>query len=267
MHNFALTWFLLINHYTFVSNTYYKSVSLTPSNPQQQGASVKILQPNQVNTDNTHWHLYATDNIGFHIVVSLDKSWGFHPNVWSSIVFAINSDTSLPSDGLDLIISPSVNDTQYITALLNMDYTWTKGNEIFPPVCDSYNKFDPEFDILANGNVRNLVAKDTGDTRLNKATDGGDTINMKPSNHNKGYDNHWPLRLTFENDIDAGIVSFVYSTPLWGAFEQVCCFNAFETNKGMDLYFSVDEVPEKVSITAISVFYQAAINTSNPTIN
>ena len=104
-----------------------RSVILTPSNSESDGASISIGDLNPDTTASSfEWTIDTTTYIGSNLILSLDDTWGFYAIDESVIDISIEgvSDAS----ELDLVLSFSIDADNYFSTLISMDNS--QNNEI-----------------------------------------------------------------------------------------------------------------------------------------
>eukprot|EP01084_Bolivina_argentea_P009843 18366_1 len=245
------------------SSYYYQSASLTTTNTYETGANITILK--DINIANNAWNTNVTDEIGYHMLINLNNSWGFNPNVLSTLTLTVNGTTSMANDPRkDLIISFSVSNNQYFAIYLSID----GGN----------NKIYPRDNPLAIGDIKSIVDATflyTYNTRQRKASNGTNFKGhgMQPNVKTLGY-NAWPLIIKIQNNPNTNTVNVTLTNPSLSItpFKQTTQFlTSFTPNSGMQIYIAGDQ-PSDASI-AITQFtleytYNFTMNpTNNPTSN
>eukprot|EP01084_Bolivina_argentea_P027630 51350_1 len=222
------TWLIFIHIFYTQCICYIKQVTLTPQNPNQQGAQVIILESDEVTVTDSSWNILTLDEVGFHIQLSLEPLiWGFYPSntKTSTIYITIDSSTPTPTPA-EFMLSATVNN-KYFTTLLRLS------NTINNKVSPSCNQDIPPADPYLTGDVAALVSDNNGETRKFKATNGNQKVNL--GNSNIGKDMNWPITFQFENIPDWNEMFFTVYATGWNNFDQMCLFEKFDHSMGFDL--------------------------------
>ena len=236
------------------SSSYYqkKSITLSPSNSSENGASIIILNTNDVITSKHQWRITPSNQIGFHLQLHLNQSWGFHPSFPSLITITISGSVPVTMIEIDPILSFSVNNNQYITTMNRMDNT--RSNLIYPP-CN--NKI---VSPLANGNINEIVNSTNNNiSRSYKSTGNGKyRIKWKPLSY-PNHRNILPITYTIYNDPIHNISYFSYTNPRFlndsESFFQDCLYSSFKTEQGLDLFFALDDNDEEIILNQFDIHY------------
>eukprot|EP01083_Nonionella_stella_P155770 503738_1 len=259
-----------------------KSVTLTTSNPIIDGANISCIH-NDCNVNQNEWQLDSTNELGFHLKINLDTSWGFHPTKPSTISLTASGSTPLngekgaPKD-LDPLFVFSVNNAKYITFWSAFDEGWF--NAIYPAtgyeqVCEAFAVSTP-ITVLGQGDIEQIVALEQPypsvlppendpdvdlSRRGSKATGGYRYGHMAPARDPP--DNSWPTTFTVTNDPvhNQTRVQMMNSNSAW---TQGCSYGeSFPTNGGLQIYLAVDETGEHIEFSQFEMTYEYA--TAMPT--
>ena len=227
-----------------------KSVILNATNSSLSGASVIMLK--DVTLTKQSWQIISTDGLSdFHLKLALNKSWGFDPLYPSMLNITISG--FMPVDQLqliDLILSFSVNDAQYITTRIRMDNN--DSNEIYP-ACN--NKI---ISLLGIGSINDIVSSSVSSssvsqTRVDKSLNGDNKIKWTPLSYPE-YLNDFPITYTIYNDPINNMLYIMY-TSNFNSFFQDCLYSSFATNSGFDLYFALDDINQELYISSFDISY------------
>eukprot|EP01084_Bolivina_argentea_P283657 485876_1 len=239
----------ILSHFLYIQcHAYTKQVTLTPQNPQQQGAKAIILETAQVTATDSSWNIISLNKIGFHMQISLEPIiWGFLPLVHSSIAITIDSNTPMPTE-VKLILSASVNNGYQTSIIMLNNAQWNK-------ISLQCNRDTVETMGLMAGDVAALVKEDNADSRLYKATQTNVKVNFAETN--VGHDMKFPITIEYSNEAEHNEMFVTLSTNGWTnpEFEQWCRFPDFATNMGFDFYIATNNVGEALNITSITVKY------------
>ena len=221
------------------------TATLTTSNTSQNGATVSRLNTNDVSIVNDAWDITVSTQIGFHMLVNLSStSWGFHPTLTSHLTYSINSTTPETRPDKDLVISFSVDDSQYFTIILIIDNHLGNG------------RWPDSNDLLATGSVNSIVNQyqpyEWVYDRQSKASGGTLTSPFDNDNYDDDVPNAWPISISIENRPSTNLV-YVSLQPNAGvpSYIQSCLFTtSFQTEQGMQIYIGGDDNPDDlISIT------------------
>eukprot|EP01084_Bolivina_argentea_P220179 373198_1 len=236
---------------TNVSTPYLvtNSAELTPTKLSQNGASLSIDIPSLVTDNGLEWTMNGGTYVDFHQHISLDNThWGQQRTLSSQLDITINSiyTSGTPSD-LDLVISFSINNTQYMSLMIRMDNNDNPRNRVHPN-CDTSL---PTSNTWALGNVQSLVAIDNGQGRDVKAGVDDPAVYTRMQNMY----NYWPLQFTFINNPSQDYLEFKY-------LSQTCYFKSLIPNQGFDVYIGTEQNHEtfKISSWTFNYSYYATLN-------
>ncbi len=260
---------LLIQHSI---SSVIKSVNLTTINTNQNDASIVIGNAFvDVNVDNINeaWDIYVgiDSQKGYHLEIDLNNTWGFHATKESAISFTMHSSTTTKPDDLDVLVTFSVNNNQYITALFAIDGKIS--NRIYPALCDTSSS--PTV-TLSTGDIKQCVDSDNcgngGNTREDKATGvtgDGNYVPILPNNYDPtNRRTEWLLTISLVNNPITDTLYTTISNPSWNGWTQSCGYgDSFATNSGLQIYIGLDDADEQVSFTKFDIKY--SYNTDNPT--
>eukprot|EP01084_Bolivina_argentea_P297002 511609_1 len=264
---------MLAIYYMFIVYCYYgiksapltKSVTLTPQNTTQDGASITVLK-STITTSNS-WNMEAYDQIGFFLLLSLDNTWGFDANAISTIQITIDSDTDINVSDVDLLTSFSVSDNAYITSWLNLDNDYR--NVIYPD-CDLSENPTQQFVF---GDVNALVSADSGNATLES-----DRSRKAMGKHENRYFkylpkltsndfpvelNNFPIIFTLQNYPDDCCGDYLFwsvTNPTIVPLKQSCGFKGVEMDQGLQVYISTEDTGERLNISSITVDYYVQDN-------
>ncbi len=256
-----------------------KTVNLTTSNTNQTGAAISKSSTwthPDVSVWNNLWNINVGDNDnsqrGYHLQIDLDNTWGFHPSKQSIISLTIYSTTTLIPDSpidLDLLLSFSVNNSQYITHWLAVDNIGSNDNTIYPG-CDT-NTIPTQ--SLATGNIKECVESELcipinsalRDQKANGGNSGGTNARVEPDNLGHNKNNDWPITIQLiNNPINNTLFTYIME-PSWGQWKQGCGFGeAFYSDLGLQIYIALDDAGETINITTFQIEY--SYNTESPTL-
>ena len=272
----SLSTLLILLSYMLSSNAVIiKSVNLTSSNTNDNNAQISIGSSNvDCWTQSNEWRIDVcsfgsgcnsnTYQRGYHLEISLDNSWGFHPTKPSTISITMHSDTNLNSQSdLDLIATFSVNSNQYFSYFIALDER--NPNQIYPECIDA----NPPTQSIANGDVKSCVESSYCSSagcseRDCKALGGSNHDTVFPSNTANNKDNAFPMTIALENDPISGESYTRISTPSWNEWTQGCGFGeAFATNSGLQIYLALDDDGEQLQFQEFYITY--SYDTDSPT--
>ena len=214
------------------------AANLTTSNPSENGANVTILNSYVISITNDQWSLDIPswmnngnndDQQGYHLLINLNESWGFHPTKESTISFTIHSDQSTGGSDKDIVVSFSVGNSQYFSIFFVLDNGY--GNAIYPTCGGS----------LASGNINNIVSTSWQD-REDSAFGGSCCTGKRLQPEGSSYYNYYPITIEMRNNPETDRLYINVDNPQIIA-GQTCEYNsAFTSNKGMQIFIGGDDV-------------------------
>ena len=240
--------------------TFIKSVNLTTVNRFENGASITDLNASNMDPNINEWDIDVADEIGFFLEISLDSSWGFHPNQKSMIQLTIHGRNDNPNDA-ELLVAFSVNSNKYLGVCINP--LNTASNRI-TPLCDK--SLDPSSTPLSTGDIKADVAFDNGMKRFDKLSENWVKYDKNQKFH--GYPNQWPFIFTLTNDPMNNNAFMKLENPSWieSGWSQECGFESFPTNQGLQILISPDDPGEQFTLTQFDITYSYDL-TADPTTN
>ena len=191
-------WSLFIS---VVSSVVVKDVTLTPTNSDQYGAKLEMLKDTVTPTADA-WHINVTDQIGWHMKLILDNSWGLHSTKFSSISVTINSSTNVTVNPVDLITTFAVSEAaeafnpEFVTIVTRMG---TSNNNKISPSCGSGNAVGGLPNV---GDIEYIVdfPNESGySTRYDASLLAPQQSNLAPRNLDTGVINTFPKVFVIEN--------------------------------------------------------------------
>eukprot|EP01084_Bolivina_argentea_P311315 538867_1 len=246
--------YLLISHFQCAQIT-VKNVTLHPNMNSTNGATVTLMKDTITNNDK--WNLNPTDNLGWHIKITLDSSWGFHSTKDSRITLIINSDSSTSPP---LLLAFITND-EFFTLRMFMD---NSVNDQISPDCTGSNVWPH-----VTTNIENIIT-DNSVTRASQVLM-NDYSNFLPTNlGNVVWE--YPMQFLLQNSPTFDNINFTShaSHDMNEPFKHNCVFNtAFAFNIGLQIYISGD-IGQSYSFKSFTLIYEYNMTpfpTNNPSIN
>ena len=240
----------------------HHSVTLTPLNTSISGASIttstiakniSIASP-----PSKGWQIIATNQIGFHIHITLDYTWRFLSNTTSSLRLTINSNTSFNTpDDLEPITVFSMNSNQYITSIITADNNNPQENYIYP-LCGTPTSPSNVATGDINANINQKIY--SPNNRYNIVTNNRSETPWLPNNADDAKLNYFPIIYTLKNDPIANLLTLTHQNPTWrddGNYHQECHFYPFATGD-LDIYIAAEDEEEKFSITSIQLEFMTS---------
>ena len=246
----------------------HKSVLLTPSNSEQDGASIKIPSDTETIPTSAFWNITTNRQDSWHLLLKLDNSWGFHPLFTSIVKVEIESPTIASESTFDdlLIAVTTPNMNKYVAMRIYMDNPLSIDN-LITPSCNTSNG-------LQSGNVSILPnTKRICDVMVD--CQGPNYQTMLPPQQDNGQPNGFPVTFTFENRPNQRLnIQYKSDAFRTKSFTQDCHFfkNSFETNTGFEMYVGIGQFPmnQTCSIKSFHVEYyynETEAPTMNPTLS
>eukprot|EP01084_Bolivina_argentea_P203800 348007_1 len=150
---------------------------------------------------NIKWKMFPTDNIGFHMKLSLNTLWSFDPINTTTLQIQINSD-SIGNQFRELLISFSQSNNIYFSTLIQIDET---DDHLIYPKCKTY----PTKQQFANGNIYTLLQNNTlTSNRIQTAMN--NTFNSYLFPYNPKPNISYPLTFILHNIPSENILLFPY---------------------------------------------------------
>eukprot|EP01084_Bolivina_argentea_P081501 147570_1 len=240
-------------------------VELTPLNPIVNGASV-ILDPSNINTDaiinNNEWQITSTSSVGWQMLISLNNTWGFSKNMISTITLTIFGTSAVNAGDSDLRVAFSVNSSQYISTVYNMDNQYKSlllGNNTHATICD--NSTTPTQNILV-GDIENFG-------KINNRGYASPFTNILPQySPGTGDNNNWPMIFKIVNNPLSDFMFFSVTNPQREDIQQCGFGESFISNNGIQIFIGGDGNGEYLSFEKFRIELEGptAAPTVNPTI-
>eukprot|EP01084_Bolivina_argentea_P017644 32926_1 len=231
------------------TNTAY----LTTSSPSNNGASVSVLK--DTSTSGGKWNIKATDQIGFHVKLTMNSLYAFHATEPSTFTIKIGSDTVTGGNDKDFIASFSQSSSRYVSFEMSIDDAY--GNVMYP-TCDTTSSYH----AFQSGNVKALCDATSGSREAKAVGGSGNYGYFGPRPASTAY----PLTWTFVN-YPGSHTEMTYSCP--GTTATTCGFSPpFASDVPLEVFFATEDDGEEFAITYIdiSLTWEPTPNpTSNPT--
>eukprot|EP00485_Elphidium_margaritaceum_P005734 CAMPEP_0202688302 /NCGR_PEP_ID=MMETSP1385-20130828/3826_1 /ASSEMBLY_ACC=CAM_ASM_000861 /TAXON_ID=933848 /ORGANISM="Elphidium margaritaceum" /LENGTH=286 /DNA_ID=CAMNT_0049343239 /DNA_START=23 /DNA_END=880 /DNA_ORIENTATION=+ len=245
-----------------LSATYGKSVTLTPLNPNVDGAVVNLLTDTIVNGN--AWEITVSNKVGpWAIEVSLDPTWGFSASSPSNITVRVNSDTPTEtSTDLEILLSFSVNAAQYWGSEVPAD---NKTKSVgMGPQCDTNHLAGlppASTSRLYAGDVKTIVADSTLQ-RLDACE--CNPAKWQPSDWQTIY---FPVEFKIENHpLDNEMYIYHVQDNAVQTYTQKCGFaESFASGHGLQIYLHLDSRDEFLAVQSFEIEYSSGDTTANPT--
>eukprot|EP01084_Bolivina_argentea_P081433 147451_1 len=255
-----LFWFMLLIHLS-QPQTVFRSVTLTPSDTsiKTNGATI-MTHYQEVHSSNNTWNANILTQNRWQFILTLDDSWGFYPNVYSSIQVTINAPSITTAPTMDwLVVGIATGNTQYISSLISMDNT--KQNQIYPP-CDISSTPTQTYGI---GDLASILNTD----RSCDIADGScaNWSDMLPR-HLPNNTNAFPFTFQLDNDALNNALSLSFRANSHRTeFVQRCGFIASPTNRGLKVYIGGDATGQSFKIKSVQISGSIKSITKQPTMN
>eukprot|EP01083_Nonionella_stella_P191178 707776_1 len=177
IHLFLIT---LIIHHIHSQPLQSKSQLLTPSNHNINGINITTSTTEVTPTLSNEWNITINSQTTYQFIISIDSTWGFHPNIKSSIKLTINSPSIAtgPSTFDDIIFGFTTDNTKYISTWIPMDNNGQK-NRIYPN-CD---RSSTPKQSLGIGNIELLPNTDRNCDVAGGSCNNWNTIHPKNAQH------------------------------------------------------------------------------------
>ena len=239
------------------TQTLFRSVLLTPNNNSHNGANVQTIN-SDVKTDDNTWDIFVENQNGFHLQLSLDKSWKFHSTLTSKIELVIKGNTNIGTNtetDLSLLVTFSVNNNEYINTFLPLNTIYGGFlNQIYPICTTNPNE-------IAWGNINDTMnlgphPSATDDHRWdiaigNRGNYWSYEYEMQPPNR----PNKWPLTLQLINHPMNNTMD-LYFIAANNTFIQQCKYESFtNSSNGIDILLAVDDYDQHLTLTELLVTY------------
>eukprot|EP01083_Nonionella_stella_P291484 991822_1 len=223
------------------------TATVNPQNPSSNGVTMTRLK--DVTESNGEWIINPSDEIGFHLKITLDSSYAFHSSEVSTLTVTIGSNLVLSSTDIDLITSFSQSHSIYLTQWSSLS---TNSNQYIYPSCSSTTT------QFGTGNIEAIVSQ-SGE-RDEKAMNGWSGYNTIV----KDITPTLPLEYSFENHPNSYcMLTYTYQeTEETGNYQ--CKYAAFDANVPLEILLATDDVATPVPISYISVTMEY-ITTDDPT--
>ena len=260
----SLSFLIIVIHLTAISNGVLisKRRTFTAVNNDQDGATINVdtrAGTNDVDTNGGTWSIDSTVPNYWHLITTLDSSWGFHQSVTSSITISINSDTSMPTPPDDAhlqVIFSDISQTKYFGVMNALESD--ENNMIMPKSTTSTTFISGDADDIVSSSCTNCWRF------VLLATNNYNGNSMSPVCCASAGDQNWPQNFTVENDMVNGKTNF-YSQPRTGTTQTRIYDDSFPTNEGLIIYIALAKFSEHVHLTSIDIEYKYESNTDEPT--
>eukprot|EP01084_Bolivina_argentea_P305812 528328_1 len=210
------------------------TATVNPQNPSSNGVTMTKLK--DVTESNGEWIINPSDEIGFHLKITLDSSYAFHSSEISTLTVTIGSNLVLSSTDIDLITSFSQSHSIYLTQWSSLS-TDSSSQYIYPSCSSTTTQF-------GTGNIEAIVGQSTP-AREEKAMNNWSGFNrIDPSTP------ILPLQYSFENHPNSYCM-LTYTHEGTGNHE--CKYAAFDANVPLEILLATDDVATPVPISYISV--------------
>ena len=253
---------ILLTHFQ-LSNTFTKSVTLTPQNLSSNGATITIHKDVGVTTMTNQWEIIPTNNYGFHLQIDLYSSWNFHPFRTSQIKLEIDKNKNDKSND-DLIITFNDNTSpnpQYFALFLEMDNSSITNdyNLIYP---NPYSQTQ-EIQQMSTGNALNIIniSDETYSDRVRKLSRDSLWSYFLPQTIGIT-SNIYPLTFELQKDPQNEQLTLLYTTtdPIQYAHYK------YTHHSPLQILIAADDINETVHISSIKITYNdTTVETLNPT--
>ena len=256
----------------------------TSSELSQSGATLTILQPEDITRENNGWKFNSGNNQStWHMKIALDPHNGWFWNAYgadiiSMLTLVIDSDETLPINGTDkdLIIAFQTG-SQYFSLVISIDNqnpNWVFPTNNIDSTCDIDTSNDDNMVPLAVGDVTIDVANTSlGNDLEARVSRGWARSSMNPQNllnaDGNDHPNTWPIKLIIESNPNLSSDDYVKVTltnPVWelDGYSQSCVFRGFGSDLGSeatDIYISPDEAGQTFRITKFGLIFQRYLRT------
>eukprot|EP01084_Bolivina_argentea_P279848 478493_1 len=235
-----------------------KSETLTPTNTNSNGARV-MTHLQEVKASTNEWQVTVQHQYTWQFILILDNSWGFDPDIYSSIAITINSNSVVtgPSTFDWLLYGFTVDNSEYFTTLMPMDNH--ESNHIYPACSTNFRSPTQPYGI---GDIASLPQFDRSCDIANGCQNWQD---MEPTNlaNVPPQNNGFPVTFLIENDPKLKYMKLSLSTDgFTGGFVQQCAFLPIPTNRGLKLYMGGNDPGQQYKIQSFKI--ESWSNTKNP---
>eukprot|EP01084_Bolivina_argentea_P305809 528322_1 len=213
------------------------TATVDPENPSSNGVTMSKLK--DVTESNGEWIINPSDEIGFHLKITLDSSYAFHSSEISTLTVTIGSNLVLSSTDIDLITSFSQSHSIYLTQWSSLS-TDSSSQYIYPSCSSTTTQF-------GTGNIEAIVSQ-SGE-RDEKAMNGWSGYNTIV----KDITPTLPLEYSFENHPNSYcMLTYTYQeTEETGNYQ--CKYAAFDANVPLEILLASDDVNSIIPISYINI--------------
>eukprot|EP01084_Bolivina_argentea_P049189 90502_1 len=248
-----------LSSFFIVILTYYhstialKSALLTPTNKLDNGVSVVELKDTTTvsSNSNTKWSMFPTDNIGYHMKLSLNTSWSFDPINTTTIQIQINSDSQIGNQFRELLISFTQHNNIRFSTLIQIDQT---DDHLIYPKCERY----PNKQQFADYNIYTLSENNETSDRVQTAMNNTFDSYLLP--HIPTPNISYPLTFILHNIPSENILLFSYLNPT--ANIRTCSFINMFPNIPIDIYLATAYQAQQITILSINITHNIETETT-----
>eukprot|EP01084_Bolivina_argentea_P236121 397121_1 len=258
---------LLVYTITITGATLFNSAQFTTTNSgTKNGATLTIENPNDVNVNTNYWDVIITNQQGWQFRLDLDTTWGFHPLKLSTIIFTMHGIIPVSVTDQDWLITFSVKSTEYFSTFIPVEPR--AQNYIVPNCSDT----QIETNSLLSGDVyttvNNINSTDWNERVLGVGFPTRNVAgwNMKPNNWVANKSIEYPIIYQLQNDPINNVLKITFTTPTWESqnFRQICYYNSFTANEGLNIFIAGDDPGETYAVSMFDIKYY--YDSDNPTV-
>eukprot|EP01084_Bolivina_argentea_P288119 494485_1 len=248
------------------TTTITRTATVDENNLQNNGAVITTYPGSYMCPSTTCWAIYADDsyNRGFHLKLSLDSFFNFHPSYITNLTIKIyyNTNTNWPN-GRDLVVvfNQEASNKYFVT---KMAIDMSNDHAIYPRFSHLGNA--PNFADYAYGNPETLVDEYNSQySRFYKLHQKQSYWIYSPSRASNERNVQSPLTFTLQNHPSSYLV-YSYTNP--GETIRSCGFPAMSTNFPLNIYLAADfnQHYDSLNIEKIKITHTYDEPTTSPTL-